>query len=299
MSQTITIFTDGSCETQTRNGGWAAILQAGSRRKVITGQAHDTTVNQMELTAVINGLSALKTVRQTVEIITDSQYIAKGINQWLPDWIARGWKTSNKKPVANIELWRQVSALLKLHQVSVKWVSRDQNTEADGLAQQARRGELQPDLSRPETSEQRLFIAGSRWATPDMLNYARQAVKRAHELGYTVLVGDNRYGVDQVVVKACQQLGVPVVVAGMDNLPRNGGCRHDQYVKVERDLYRSAKGRLLNRYTVRDRWLADQATMGLFIWNGESRGTEAGYQYMQSRNKDCWLKTFTGAVRRG
>ena len=296
---TITIYTDGSCETQTRKGGWAAILQADSRRKVVTGQAEDTTVNQMELTAVIGGLSALKTVNQTVEIITDSQYVAKGINQWLPDWISRGWKTANKKPVANVDLWKQVSVLLKLHTVSVKWVPRGDNTEADKFAQQARRGELQPDLARPEPSEQLLLIAGSRWATPEMLTYARQAVQRAHDLGYTVMVGDNRYGVDQAVVKACQRLSVHVIVAGVDNLPRNGGCRGGQYVKVDRDLYRSAKGGLLNRYTVRDRWLADQATMGLFIWNGESRGTEAGYQYMQSRNKACWLKTFAGAVRRG
>ena len=296
---TITIYTDGSCETQTHKGGWAAILQADSRRKAITGQAEDTTVNQMELTAVIEGLSALKVTNQTVEIITDSQYVSKGINDWLPDWISRGWKTTSKKPVANVDLWKQVSALLKLHTVSVKWVPRGNNTEADKFAQQARRGELQPDLSRPEPSEQLLFIAGSQRATPEMLNYARQAVQRAHDLGYTVLVGDNCYGVDQAVVKACQRLGVPVIVAGVDNLPRNGGCRGGQYVKVDRDLYRSAKGQLLNRYTVRDRWLADQATMGLFIWNGESRGTEAGYQYMQLRNKECWLKTFAGAVRRG
>ena len=83
-----------------------------------------------------------------------------------------------------------------------------------------------------------LLIAGSRDATPQMLNYTRQAVRRAQERGYTVIVGDNPKGVDMAVVRECRRLKTPVIVAGPGNFPRNGGCKHGSYVKVHRDDYR-------------------------------------------------------------
>lgn len=292
----ITIYTDGSCETQTRQGGWAAILTAGTHRKVMSGQVNDTTVNAMELTAVIEGLSALKTVNQTVDIITDSQYVAKGINNWMPDWIARGWKTAGKKPVANVELWQALNDLLAKHTVSVKWVAREGNTEADALAQAARRGEQTPveQVVTPETkmrTETHVLIAGSRYASREALDYARRVVRRVHELGQTVIVGDNPKGVDMAVVQECRRLKAKVLVVGITNSPRNGGCKHGQYVKVDGDTYRAAKGHLYNQYHARDRWMVDTAQRAVFIWNGTSKGTKAGYDYAQQRGKAAHLIT--------
>lgn len=110
-----------------------------------------------------------------------------------------------------------------------------------------------------------VLIAGSRDATLQMLDYARKVVRRAHAKGYTVLVGDNPKGI-HMVVSECRRLQVPVIVAGVGNFPRNGGCKHGGYVKVHRDTYRGANGCLLNRYTVRDRWMVDNASLGVFIW---------------------------------
>ncbi len=134
-----------------------------------------------------------------------------------------------------------------------------------------------------------VMIAGSRDATPQMLDYARKVVRRAHEKGYTVLVGDSPKGVDMAVVRECRRLKTPVIVAGVGNFPRNGGCRHGSYVKVHADTYRGSKGYRLNRCTVRDRWLVDNAHLGVFIWNGDSPGTKAGYDYMVSRGKTAHL----------
>ncbi len=287
----ITIYTDGSCQTQTRIGGWAAVLSCGEHRKALSGSVADTTVNAMELTAVVNGLSALKEMHQTVSLYTDSKYVARGVNEWLPDWVARGWLTASKQPVANRGLWEQLQALMQKHTVIVTWIPREQNAEADELAQAARLNHGMTS-SRPAQQITHLMIAGSRDATPQMLDYARCAVRRAHERGYTVIVGDNPKGVDMAVVRECRRLQVPVIVAGVGNFPRNGGCKHGQYVKVHRDTYRGANGYLLNRYTVRDRWLVDTAQIGLFVWNGDSPGTRAGYDYMVSRGKDAHLINF-------
>ena len=282
----ITIYTDGSCQTQTRIGGWASVLVCGEHRKVLTGSVADTTVNAMELTAAVNGLNALKEANQTVTLYTDSQYVARGVNEWLTDWINRGWLTTSKKPVANRELWEQLQALLNQHTVTVTWIPREQNAEADGLAQAARLNHgMTPTTAKSARQVTHLMIAGSREATTQMLDYAKRAVHRAHERGYTVIVGDNPKGVDMAVVRECRRLRMPVIVAGVGNFPRNGGCKHGSYVKVHRDTYRAAGGHLLNRYTVRDRWLVDNAHLGVFIWNGDSPGTRAGYEYMVSRGK--------------
>lgn len=287
----ITIYTDGSCQTQTRIGGWAAVLSCGEHRKIISGSMADTTVNAMELMAVVNGLNALKEAHQTVTLHTDSKYVARGINDWLPDRISRGWLTASIQPVANRELWEQLQALMQQHTVTVTWVPREHNAEADGLAQAARLNHGMTS-SRPAQRITHQMIAGSRDATPQMLDYARRAVRRAHERSYTVIVGDNPKGVDMAVVRECRRLQVPVIVAGVGNFPRNGGCKHGQYLKVHPDTYRGANGYLLNRYTVRDRWLVDNAQIGIFIWNGDSLGTRTGYDYMVSRGKDAHLINF-------
>ena len=112
----ITLYTDGSCQTQTRIGGWAVVLRCGDHRKVLSGSVTDTTVNAMELTAVVNGLKALKTVNQTVTIYTDSKYVSRGINEWLPDWIARGWQTAANSPSPIVSYGKPFRLCFKLIQ---------------------------------------------------------------------------------------------------------------------------------------------------------------------------------------
>lgn len=137
-----------------------------------------------------------------------------------------------------------------------------------------------------------ILIAGSRDASHAMLDYARHAVRRAHQLGWTIVVGDNPLGVDMTVVRECRHLQAKVIVAGVANFPRNGGCKHGEYVKVERDLYRCAGGGLLSGYAVRDRWMVDNCQRAIFIWNGDSPGTLAGYQYALQRGKEAHLISF-------
>lgn len=137
-----------------------------------------------------------------------------------------------------------------------------------------------------------LMIAGSRYSTREALDYARRVVQRAHQLGYTIVVGDNPKGVDMAVVKECRRLKAKVLVVGITNFPRNGGCSHGSYFKVERDTYRAAGGYLLEGYHTRDRWMVDNANVGMFIWNGDSRGTKTGYDYMLNRHKEAYLITF-------
>ncbi len=144
-----------------------------------------------------------------------------------------------------------------------------------------------------------VMIAGSRYATRPMLDYARKVVRRAHAKGYTILVGDHPKGVDRAVVEECRRLRAKVIVAGISHRPRNGGCSHGSYIRVDRDTYRAMGGDWLNAYTARDRWMVDNATLGVFIWNGESRGTKQGHDYMVSRGKEAHLVTFVEGGRHG
>ncbi|MBE2271030.1 MAG: hypothetical protein IAE80_22525 [Anaerolinea sp.] len=141
-------------------------------------------------------------------------------------------------------------------------------------------------------SETHLLMAGSRYSTRAALTYARRAVQRAHQLGWIILVGDNPKGIDMAVVQECRRLKTKVIVAGVANFPRNGGYWHGSYLKVTRDLYRSAGGNLLNGYTARDRWLVDNCQRALFIWNGNSPGTKAAYDYAVQRGKTADLIRF-------
>jgi ribonuclease HI len=133
----VVIHTDGACKGNPGPGGWGAVLEYGSvRRELHGGQAH-TTNNRMELTAVIEALNALKRPCR-VRIVTDSQYVQKGVEQWMQDWKRRGWKTAAKKPVANQDLWQQLDQVLGQHAVSWEWVRGHQghvgNELADALA---------------------------------------------------------------------------------------------------------------------------------------------------------------------
>jgi hypothetical protein len=152
----------------------------------------------------------------------------------------------------------------------------------------------QPYRCRSDDSatEFRLLIAASQYATREALEYGRRVVRRAHTLGYTIVVGDNPKGVDMAVVQEFRRLKAQVLVVSVTNRPRNGGCSHGSYVQIDRDPYHAAGGHLLDRYHAPDRWMVDNSNRGMFIWNGDSRGTKLGYDYMVSRKKEVYLVTF-------
>ncbi len=133
----ITIYADGGCRGNPGPGGWGVFLQAGSNAKELWGGEPETTNNRMELTAVIRALEALKRPA-TVKVHTDSQYVQKGISTWIHNWKRNGWRTSDKKPVKNTDLWQCLDELAKLHDITWLWVKghagHPGNERADGLA---------------------------------------------------------------------------------------------------------------------------------------------------------------------
>ena len=133
----VTIFTDGSCEGNPGPGGWAAILSSGVHHKEISGGSPATTNNRMELLAAIEALAALKEPCH-VELWTDSQYLRDGIDRWVAGWKRNGWRTREKKPVKNEDLWRRLDALCVRHQIVWRWVKghagHAQNERCDELA---------------------------------------------------------------------------------------------------------------------------------------------------------------------
>jgi ribonuclease HI len=136
----IEIFTDGACLGNPGPGGWAAILRTDGIEKEITGGARATTNNRMELMAAIRALEALKTRRKII-LHTDSRYVMDGITQWLTRWKTNGWKTSDKKPVKNSDLWRELEAQVARHDIEWRWVrshsGHDENERVDKLARGA------------------------------------------------------------------------------------------------------------------------------------------------------------------
>lgn len=133
----IEIFTDGACRGNPGPGGWGALLRAGTREKSLYGGERDTTNNRMELTAAIEGLKALKRPCKVV-LTTDSQYVRKGITEWMGNWKKKGWKTAAKKPVKNADLWRALDTLSQEHDIDWQWVKghsgHRENDIADALA---------------------------------------------------------------------------------------------------------------------------------------------------------------------
>jgi ribonuclease HI len=141
----IEIFTDGACSGNPGPGGWGAILRHGATEKELFGGELLTTNNRMEMMAVIEALRALKGPVQA-RVHTDSQYVQKGISEWIHGWKRRGWKTANKEPVKNEDLWRELDRLAAQHKIDWIWVKghagHPENERADVLA---RRG---VDLAR-------------------------------------------------------------------------------------------------------------------------------------------------------
>ena len=135
--EVVEIFTDGACKGNPGVGGWGALLRtSGKERELFGGEAH-TTNNRMELMGAISALEALKR-HCRVRLHTDSQYVQQGITAWVHDWKKRGWKTSNKQPVKNEDLWRRLDVLAAQHQIEWVWVKghagQDGNERADELA---------------------------------------------------------------------------------------------------------------------------------------------------------------------
>jgi len=139
--KSVELYTDGACSGNPGAGGWACILVYGKIEKELSGGAPQTTNNKMELTAVIEGLKALKGPC-AITIYTDSKYVMDGVQKWAPAWIQNNWKTAAKKTVLNQELWKELLAQLAPHQVKWEWVKghagHPYNERADALACQAR-----------------------------------------------------------------------------------------------------------------------------------------------------------------
>jgi len=136
----VEIYTDGACRGNPGPGGWAALLSFGEIEKELAGAEVLTTNNRMELTAVIRALEALKKPSE-VRVLTDSEYVRKGITEWVKGWKARGWKTADRKPVKNQDLWERLDELAAGHQILWQWVKGHSgvpgNERVDRLANQA------------------------------------------------------------------------------------------------------------------------------------------------------------------
>ncbi len=137
---TIKIYTDGACKGNPGPGGWGALLRYNGTEKTLKGSERHTTNNRMELTAAIKALEALKRPSE-VDLYTDSNYLRQGMNEWLKQWKAKGWKNSKREPVKNADLWLALDALSTAHQINWHWVKghsgHPENDIADALANEA------------------------------------------------------------------------------------------------------------------------------------------------------------------
>ncbi len=135
----VVIYTDGACSGNPGPGGWGVLMQFGQEKKELCGGEAQTTNNRMELMAAIVALETLKKPCQ-VQLFTDSTYVKNGITQWIKGWKAKGWKTANRKPVKNVDLWKRLESALTPHQVEWCWVRGHDgdpgNEQADFLARQ-------------------------------------------------------------------------------------------------------------------------------------------------------------------
>lgn len=145
----VELYTDGACSGNPGPGGWAYVLihPASGTSRETSGAEPNTTNNRMELIAVIKGLTALKTPTR-VELYSDSKYVLDGMKEWMPAWKQRGWRTADKKPVKNQELWQQLDELISRHDIRFHWVkghaSNPMNNRCDQLAVAAREALVQP-----------------------------------------------------------------------------------------------------------------------------------------------------------
>ena len=139
QDKTVSLYTDGACKGNPGKGGWGVLMRYGSHEKELFGGEAHTTNNRMELTAIIQGLAAIKRPCAVV-IYTDSQYVKNGMEKWIHGWKKNGWKTAAKQPVKNEDLWQQLDRLAAQHQIQWQWVrghaGHAENERADALANQ-------------------------------------------------------------------------------------------------------------------------------------------------------------------
>jgi ribonuclease HI len=131
----VVMYTDGACRGNPGPGGWGVVLRFQGKHKTLQGYAAETTNNRMELTAVIEGLKALKRSCE-IELFTDSKYVMQGLTEWLANWKRNGWKTAAKKPVKNIDLWQQLEDAVTRHEIDWNWVKGHAGIEGNELADQ-------------------------------------------------------------------------------------------------------------------------------------------------------------------
>jgi ribonuclease HI len=140
MSTKVEIFCDGACSGNPGVGGWGALLRYGEKEKELSGAAGETTNNRMELTAAIEALTSLKRPCRVV-LTTDSQYLMKGMTEWIAGWVRKGWVNSKKEPVLNRDLWERLLELAKTHGIEWRWVrghnGHPENERCDELARRA------------------------------------------------------------------------------------------------------------------------------------------------------------------
>lgn len=136
----VVIYTDGACRGNPGPGGWGAVLTAGEHERELNGAERQTTNNRMELTAAIRALAALKRPCE-IQLYTDSQYVRKGITEWLAQWKKRDWRTADRKPVKNVDLWQELEREIERHEIEWHWVKGHAgvpgNERADRLANEA------------------------------------------------------------------------------------------------------------------------------------------------------------------
>lgn len=139
MNNPTEIYTDGACRGNPGPGGWGVLLRKGSHRLELHGGELNTTNNRMEMTAVIKALEALKRPTKVV-LTTDSQYVMKGVTEWMQNWKRRNWKTAAKEEVKNVDLWHRIDELVSLHEIEWSWVKghagHAENERVDALANQ-------------------------------------------------------------------------------------------------------------------------------------------------------------------
>jgi ribonuclease HI len=146
----VEIFADGACSGNPGPGGWGAILKYGANVKEISGGERETTNNRMEMTAVIEALRLIKRPCR-VRVVTDSNYVVKGMSEWVPRWVRKNWLTSGRKPVLNRDLWETLITLSRPHEIAWEWtrghVGHKENERCDQLAREAIRGCLKRSMA--------------------------------------------------------------------------------------------------------------------------------------------------------
>jgi len=142
-SDRVAIWTDGACSGNPGPGGWGAVLSWNRHRRELKGGAAETTNNRMELTAAIEALTALKRP-STIDFYTDSQYLRGGVTGWIDSWKKNGWRTSDRKPVKNVDLWQQLDSLNARHVITWHWVRGHAGTEGNERADELARAGMEP-----------------------------------------------------------------------------------------------------------------------------------------------------------